>query len=125
MWSAFIRSNQSLPRTPTVHMGSRTTSYILKGESTPETDFAKAFRYEKWFNIAALDVYARDVRTIAILGNSITDGKGSTTDHQNRWPDEMSFQLNEVAGAKAEKEGKKRMQFGVLNLGIGNRPRHS
>ena len=108
------------PRTPTVHMGSRTTSYILKGESTPETDFAKAFRYEKWFNIAALDVYTRDVRTIAILGNSITDGKGSTTDHQNRWPDEMSYQLNEVAGAKVVKEGKKRMQYGVLNLGIGN-----
>ena len=111
---------QSAPKVPTVHMGSRTTSYILKGESKPSTDFSHAFRYEKWFNIAALDVYTRDVRTIAILGNSITDGKGSTTDHQNRWPDEMSYQLNEVAGAKAEKEGKKRMQFGVLNLGIGN-----
>lgn len=111
---------QTAPKVPTVHMGSRTTSYILKGESKPSTDFSHAFRYEKWFNIAALDVYTRDVRTIAILGNSITDGKGSTTDHQNRWPDEMSFQLNEVAGAKAEKEGKKRMQFGVLNLGIGN-----
>lgn len=111
---------QTAPKVPTVHMGSRTTSYILKGVSKPSTDFTHAFRYEKWFNIAALDVYTRDVRTIAILGNSITDGKGSTTDHQNRWPDEMSFQLNEVAGAKAEKEGKKRMQFGVLNLGIGN-----
>lgn len=111
---------QTAPEVPTVHMGSRTTSYILKGESKPSTDFSRAFRYEKWFNIAALDVYTRDVRTIAILGNSITDGKGSTTDHQNRWPDEMSYQLNEVAGAKAEKEGKKRMQFGVLNLGIGN-----
>lgn len=111
---------QTAPKMPTVHMGSRTTSYILKGESKPSTDFSHAFRYEKWFNIAALDVYTRDVRTIAILGNSITDGKGSTTDHQNRWPDEMSYQLNEVAGAKAVKEGKKRMQYGVLNLGIGN-----
>lgn len=111
---------QTAPKVPTVHMGSRTTSYILKGESKPSTDFSRAFRYEKWFNIAALDVYTRDVRTIAILGNSITDGKGSTTDHQNRWPDEMSYQLNEVAGAKAVKEGKKRMQYGVLNLGIGN-----
>ena len=111
---------QTAPKVPTVHMGSRTTSYILKGESRPSTDFSHAFRYEKWFNIAALDVYTRDVRTIAILGNSITDGKGSTTDHQNRWPDEMSYQLNEVAGAKAVKEGKKRMQYGVLNLGIGN-----
>lgn len=94
------------PKQPTVHMGSRTTSYILKGASTPETDFTKAFRYEKWFNIAALEVLANRPRTIAIIGNSITDGKGSTTDHQNRWPDEMSFYLKGTVG--------------VLNLGIGN-----
>lgn len=94
------------PRVPTVHMGSRTTSYILKGVSTPETDFARAFRYEKWFNIAALEVLAGSTRCIAVLGNSITDGKGSTTDHQDRWPDEMSFYLKGGSG--------------VLNLGIGN-----
>lgn len=100
-------------------MGSRTTSYILRGYSGPQTDFSKAFRYEKWFNIAALNVYAKDVRTFAILGNSITDGKGSTTDHQNRWPDEMSFNLYEL-GNRQLKEGLPRRQFGVLNLGIGN-----
>ena len=70
---------QTAPKVPTVHMGSRTTSYILKGESRPSTDFSHAFRYEKWFNIAALDVYTRDVRTIAILGNSITDGKATAS----------------------------------------------
>ena len=110
------------PRTPIVHMGSRTTSYILKGESTPETDFAKAFRYEKWFNIAALEVLGTGIRTFAIIGNSITDGKGSTTDQQNRWPDEMSFYLNgpmrEAALASPKNAGYK--QWGVLNLGIGN-----
>lgn len=94
------------PKVPTVHMGSRTTSYINKGVSTPETDFSKSFRYEKWFNIAALEVLVNNVRDIAIIGNSITDGKGSTTDHQNRWPDEMSFYLKGTVG--------------VLNLGIGN-----
>lgn len=110
---------KSAPKSPTVHMGSRTTSYILRGYSGPQTDFSKAFRYEKWFNIAALNVYAKDVRTFAILGNSITDGKGSTTDHQNRWPDEMSFNLYEL-GNRQLKEGLPRRQFGVLNLGIGN-----
>lgn len=97
---------EAAPKVPTVHMGSRTTSYILKGATTPETDFSKSFRYEKWFNIAALEVLANNVRDIAIIGNSITDGKGSTTDHQNRWPDEMSFYLKGTVG--------------VLNLGIGN-----
>lgn len=108
------------PKVPTVHMGSRTTSYILRGSSKPHTDFSRAFRYEKWFNISSLAVYANDVRTFAILGNSITDGKGSTTDHQNRWPDEMSFNLNgEPAGRQQQGDGV-RKQFGVLNLGIGN-----
>lgn len=114
------------PKSPTVHMGSRTTSFILKGASTPETDFSKAFRYEKWFNIAALEVLATNVRGIAIIGNSITDGKGSTTDHQDRWPDEMSFWLNGPFHQKEEEEakvGNKKIaatQWGVLNLGIGN-----
>lgn len=108
------------PRKPTVHMGSRTTSYIMKGVTVPQTDFARAFKYEKWFNIAALEVYAADVRTFAILGNSITDGKGSVTDHQNRWPDEMSFNLNEVYGREQQRRDGKRHEYGVLNLGIGN-----
>jgi lysophospholipase L1-like esterase len=110
---------KSAPKSPTVHLGSRTTSYILRGYSGPLTDFSKAFRYEKWFNISALDVFAQDVRTFAIIGNSITDGKGSTTDQQNRWPDEMSFNLYELAN-RGMTEGQARQQFGVLNLGIGN-----
>lgn len=114
------------PKSPTVHMGSRTTSYILKGVSKPETDFSKAFRYEKWFNIAALEVLSNNVRGIAIIGNSITDGKGSTTDQQNRWPDEMSYWLNGPFKWKKEEKAKAAnnkvvsTQWGVLNLGIGN-----
>lgn len=108
------------PKVPTVHMGSRTTSYILKGSSTPETDFSKAFRYEKWFNISALEVLSSDIRAIAIMGNSITDGKGSTTDHQNRWPDEMSFNLNNSKFKIQTSKSSSPSQWAVLNLGIGN-----
>lgn len=123
---AITLNYETAPKSPTVHMGSRTTSYILKGVSTPETDFTKSFRYEKWFNIATLEVLTTHVRGIAIIGNSITDGKGSTTNHQNRWPDEMSFWLNgpyrqrEEDKAKAENRKTVPMQWGVLNLGIGN-----
>ena len=66
------------------------------------------------------------MRGIAIIGNSITDGKGSTTDHQNRWPDEMSYWLNgpyrqrEEEKLRAENKKNKALQWGVLNLGIGN-----
>lgn len=110
------------PKVPTVHMGSRTTSYILKGASTPETDFSKAFRYEKWFNISALEVLSSTTTGIAIIGNSITDGKGSTTDQQNRWPDEMSFHLNnpQVKPQSSNAKSQSTRQWAVMNLGIGN-----
>lgn len=123
---AITLNYQTAPKSPTVHMGSRTTSYILKGATTPEADFSRAFRYEKWFNIAALEVLTNNVRGIAIIGNSITDGKGSTTDHQNRWPDEMSYWLNgpyrqrEEEKLRAENKKNIALQWGVLNLGIGN-----
>lgn len=102
---------EEAPKQPTVHMGSRTTSYILKGYSTPHSDFSRSFRYEKWFNIAALEVFEENAYSVAILGNSITDGKGSTTNRQNRWPDIMSDVLN-ASSVHA--------RLGVLNLGIGN-----
>ncbi len=123
---AITLNYETAPKAPTVHMGSRTTSYILKGASTPEADFSKAFKYEKWFNIAALEVMANNVRGIAIIGNSITDGKGATTDQHNRWPDEMSYWLNgpyrqkEEERLKAENKKSIALQWGVLNLGIGN-----
>lgn len=92
------------PNEPTVHMGSRTTSYIVHGSSNPFTTFWHAFREDHWFNISALEVYTREPSAVAILGNSITDGKNSTTNKQNRWPDIMANYLPGV---------------GVLNLGIG------
>jgi lysophospholipase L1-like esterase len=106
------------PKEPTVHMGSRTTSYILEGTSRPSTSFKRAFREEHWFNISAIDVFDAGAHSLAILGNSITDGKGSTDNHQNRWPDIMSDFLN--GPSPISKLTTVSTQIGVLNLGIGN-----
>lgn len=104
------------PKEPTVHMGSRTTSYILRGVTNSYTDFTTAFKEDHWFNISAIDVLDATALSIAILGNSITDGKGSTTNAQDRWPDFLSAALNNGAGFNLFKVGK----TGILNLGIGN-----
>jgi hypothetical protein len=70
----------SAPEIPTVHMGSRTTSYIMKGVTNAHSIFAKAFRENHWYNISGIDVYtmSNNMSAIAIIGNSITDGKCST-----------------------------------------------
>lgn len=103
----------SAPEIPTVHMGSRTTSYIMKGITNAHSNFAKAFRENHWYNISGIDVYtmSNNMSAIAIIGNSITDGKCSTDNAQNRWPDVMSEMLQLKH---------KITNQGVLNLGIGN-----
>lgn len=90
------------------HPGSRTTSYLKSGNTT---DFSGATKTDHWYNILALEVEAPEqAGAVAILGNSITDGRGSTTNQQNRWADVLSHRLlaNEPTN-----------QVGVLNMGIG------
>jgi hypothetical protein len=97
--------------TVTGHPGSRTTSYLLAGNATAVTDFTAAFTTDHWYNINTIDVLApSSAACVAILGNSITDGRGSITNMQNRWPDVFSESLLKNSLTR---------QVGVLNLGIG------
>ena len=105
------------PANPTVHMGSRTTTYILRGVTNAQTSFKTAFRENHWFNIDAIEVNSALDKAIAIIGNSITDGKGSTDNAQNRWPDMMSEVLNNPSPSPTQPAAS---PHGVLNLGIGN-----
>lgn len=96
----------------TGHPGSRTTSYILKGnQMAASTDYAEAVKTDHWYVINGIDVVApKKAAAVAIIGNSITDGRGSGTNKQNRWPDELSKRLL---------ANKKTKNIGVLNMGIG------
>jgi lysophospholipase L1-like esterase len=95
----------------TGHPGSRTTSYILAGNHTSPIDFAGSVRTDHWYIINGIDVKApKTAAAVAILGNSITDGRGSGTNKQNRWPDILSERLLKNENTR---------QVAVLNLGIG------
>ncbi len=94
----------SVPVNLTSHRGSRTTSFIATGQLKPKKKFVIAEKLDHWYNISQLNVRTNgSVKAVAVLGNSITDGRGSTTNKQNRWPDQMAANLD----------------CGVLNLGIG------
>ncbi len=87
----------------TGHPGSRTTSYLL--------EFANAVTVDRWFVINGIDVKSsKKTGAIVILGNSITDGRGSGTNKQNRWPDILAERLLENESTK---------NVAVLNQGIG------
>ncbi len=96
----------------TGHPGSRTTSYLLAGNHTsPSTDYSDAAKTDHWYVINGIDVKAPEsAAAVAILGNSITDGRGSGTNKQDRWPDELAKRLLENHRTK---------NIAVLNMGIG------
>lgn len=101
-----INYGETTPVNASSHRGSRTTSYIINGEAKPKTKFIDAEKLDHWYNISCIDVKTENpTECIAIIGNSITDGRGSTSNMQNRWPDFLAKAL----------DGK----VGVLNLGIG------
>lgn len=92
----------------TGHPGSRTTSYLAEGNTT---DFSAAAKTDHWYTICGIDIVGnKKTRAVAILGNSITDGRGSTTNQQNRWADNLSRALLDNSFSK---------DVAVLNLGIG------
>jgi lysophospholipase L1-like esterase len=95
----------------TGHPGSRTTSYLLAGNAVSSSDFTESVKTDHWYVINGIDVKApKSAAAVAILGNSITDGRGSGTNKQNRWPDILSERLLENSATR---------QVAVLNLGIG------
>ncbi|KAI9055227.1 hypothetical protein LZ554_000191 [Drepanopeziza brunnea f. sp. 'monogermtubi'] len=74
----------------TSHPGSRTTSWISAGNQVSATNIsdASAVSVAHWYFLSAVEVYVpRSTRVFVIVGDSITDGRGSDTDANNRWPD--------------------------------------
>ena len=65
---------------------------------------------EHWYAVTGIDVVAPAAAAVAVLGNSITDGRGSTTNGNDRWPDMLSRRLRATPATR---------QVAVLNLGTG------
>lgn len=96
----------------TSHGGSRTTSFIQTGDSTAAAGMGGATTFDRWYIITGLEVLAPAAAgaTVAAIGDSITDGRGSTTNGNDRWTDFLAARL---AGNAAT------AHVGVGNLGIG------
>lgn len=99
------------PARQTGHPGSRATSYLVHGDSVSAAKLAEPRRVDHWFQISAVDVLT-DKRgaSIVILGDSITDGHGATTNGNDRWTDVLARRLQ---------ASPKTRDIGVSNQGIG------
>lgn len=83
----------------TGHPGSRTNSYYSPGNATALDDVASLSgtqTSQHWYFLSAVEGYlptSLDTRAIAIIGDSITDGRESTNNANNRWPDNLLRRL--------------------------------
>lgn len=103
-----------LPKTPagqTGHPGSRATSYFVHGDHSADADLPGAGTVNHWYQLTGVEVAAVPAAaTIVAFGDSITDGSGSTTNGDNRWPDILAARLRASAATR---------NLAVVNVGIG------
>ena len=99
------------PPEVTGHPGSRTTSYLHAGNVVSAPALPGGVPVDHWYFVSRIDVRAPGgAGAVAILGDSITDGRGSTTNGNDRWPDVLARRLQ--SSPETDK-------VGVLNAGIG------
>jgi lysophospholipase L1-like esterase len=105
----------------TSHPGSRTTSYLAHGDQVGASDLTAATPVDHWYFISDLEILEPTrASAVDVIGDSLTDGRGSTTNRNDRWPDQLAARLqahrstadvgviNEAAGGNR-----------VLNDGLG------
>ncbi|MGI5213128.1 SGNH/GDSL hydrolase family protein [Plantactinospora sp. CA-290183] len=78
----------------TSHPGSRTTSHLLAGNHVADATLPGATPTDHWYFLSGLEVPARTGATAVMLGDSLTDGRGSTTNGNDRWPDQLLGRLH-------------------------------
>jgi lysophospholipase L1-like esterase len=100
-----------------LHILAQQTSYLStdSGDSTAAVKFPVAKQIHTWPFLSGVDVRTlTSAATIVAFGSSTTDGDGSTSDANRRWPDVLAEELLKDTNIKTT--------FGVLNEGIiGNR----
>ncbi len=76
----------------TSHPGSRTTSHLLAGNHVDAADLPGATPTDHWYFLSGVEVLAGGP-AVVVIGDSLTDGRGSTTNGNDRWPDRLSDRL--------------------------------
>jgi len=99
------------PGLQTGHPGSRATSYFVHGDFVGAPNLAEAKHVDHWYQVSGIDVEgARGASAVVVLGDSITDGHGATTNGNDRWTDVLAARLQGSHDAH---------KIGVTNHGIG------
>ena len=99
----------------TSHPGSRTTSWLVNGDQHTATGLTGATPVDHWYLISGVEVTAAGAAGLVVLGDSLTDGRGSTTNGNDRWPDQLLARLRGDVAVLNQAAGGNR----VLHDGLG------
>jgi lysophospholipase L1-like esterase len=95
------------PHAITTHSGAHATSLLVSGNHVLDNRLSSPESFTHWFFLAGVEVQAApNVASVVTFGDSITDGHGSSTDANDRWPDVLAARLSKA-------------HIGVVNRGIG------
>jgi lysophospholipase L1-like esterase len=98
----------------TSHPGSRTTTHLVNGDHHLDTDLPGSAGADHWYLISGVEVVGSE-SALVIVGDSLTDGRGSTTNGNDRWPDQLSARLHGRIAVLNQAAGGNR----ILNDGLG------
>ena len=108
----------------TWHFSARQSAFVATGDHAADPA-AAAFTSPKsaWYFLTGVDVLNwRSPGSVAVLGDSITDGLTATFNANKRWTDALAARVNGPRRAHSEERGR---DTGVLNEGLaGNRLTH-
>lgn len=94
--------------TQTTHREPLQSGWLADGQQADKESLTAPAAFSQRLFLEAIDVRTQSTRAVACLGDSITDGAGSTTDLNRRWPDLLAARLAMTAQPMA-----------VVNVGYG------
>ncbi|MCR4955009.1 MAG: SGNH/GDSL hydrolase family protein [Treponema sp.] len=102
---------ETLPGKITGHVGARANSFYSPGNCLSADKLPYFGKFTQWYTISAIDVLSeKENKAVVCFGDSITDGRGTTDDKNNRWSDVLATRLQNNEATK---------NVAVLNQGIG------
>lgn len=102
---------KAMPTHVTGHPGSRTTSFIQPGDVVSAATLPNDTPVDHWYVLSSIEVWGSPTSAaIVVIGDSITDGRGSTTNQNDRWPNLLARRLNAQPSTA---------HIAVLNQGAG------
>jgi lysophospholipase L1-like esterase len=91
--TAYLAAGQA-SNSITSHPGSRTTSHLLSGDHVDALELTGATPVDHWYFLSGVEVLASaSTNAVVVIGDSLTDGRGSTTNGNDRWPDRLADRL--------------------------------